>query len=82
MSFLLTRHTCEGDSLSQNDGNDWRNVSNHVDEEVHAGDGDEVLEARVASDGDRRAIADADQAAQLGISGETRTSLENSGISD
>ena len=35
--------------------------------------GDEVLEAREASDGDRRAIADADQAGQLGISGETRT---------
>ena len=44
-----------------------------VDEEVHAGDGDEVREARKASDGDRRADAHADQAGQLGISGKTKT---------
>ena len=49
------------------------NMSNDVDAEVHAGDGDDVPEAREASDGVRRAIADADQARQPGISGETKT---------
>ena len=44
------------------------NVPNDVDEEVCAGDGDEVPEAREASDGHQRAIADADHAGQLGIS--------------
>ena len=48
------------------------NVSIDVDEEVYAADGNEISEAREASDGDRRAIADADQAMQLAISGETR----------
>ena len=37
-------------------------------------DGEERNEAREASAGDRRAIADADQAGQLDISGETKTS--------
>ena len=45
-----------------------------VDEEVYAGDGDETSEALKASDGDRRTIADADQAGQLAISGERKTS--------
>ena len=49
------------------------NVSNDVDEEVYAGDGDEKSEAREASDGDRRAIADADEAGQMAVSGEAKT---------
>ena len=48
------------------------NVSNDVDEEVYVGDGVMGQEAHEASAGDRRAIADADQAGQLDISGETR----------
>ena len=48
------------------------NVSNDVDEEVYVGDGVTGQEAHEASAGDRRAIADADQAGQLDISGETR----------
>ena len=48
-------------------------MSNDVDEEVYGNDGDERNEAREASAGDRRAIADADQAGQLGISGEAKT---------
>ena len=44
-----------------------------VDEEVYGNDGAERHEAQEASAGDRRAIADADQAGQLDISGETRT---------
>ena len=49
-------------------------VSNDVDEEVYAGEGDEISVARDASDGDQRSVADADQAGQLGISGATKTS--------
>ena len=49
------------------------NVSMDVDEEEYSADGDEMPEAREASDGDRRAVADADQAGQLAISGETKT---------
>ena len=49
-----------------------KNVSNDVDEEVYVGDGVEGQEAHEASAGDRGAIADADQAGQLEISGETR----------
>ena len=45
---------------------------NDVDEEVFDRDGDEKNEAREASAGDRRAIADADQAGQLVISGEAQ----------
>ena len=48
------------------------NVSDDVDEEVHVGDGVDGQEAQEASVGDRRAIADADQAGQLDIFGETR----------
>ena len=44
---------------------------NDVDEEVY--DGNERNGAREASAGDRRAIADADQAGQLDISGEAKT---------
>ena len=43
-----------------------------VYDEVYTADGDEMLEAQ-ASDGDRRAIADAAQAGQLAISGDTKT---------
>ena len=43
------------------------NATNDVDEEVYDNDGDERNEAREASAGDRRAIADADQAGQLDI---------------
>ena len=43
-----------------------------MDEEVFDNDGDEKNEAREASAGDRRAIADADQAGQLDISGEAK----------
>ena len=49
------------------------NAANDVDEEVYGNDGAERHEAQEASAGDRRAIADADQAGQLDISGETRT---------
>ena len=48
------------------------NVTNDVDKEVYDNDGDERNEAREASAGDRRAIADADQAGQLDISGEAK----------
>ena len=48
-------------------------AANDVDEEVHGNDGAERHEAREASAGDRRAIADADEAGQLDISGETKT---------
>ena len=49
------------------------NVANDLDEEVCGNDGAERHEAQEASAGDRRAIADADQAGQLDISGETKT---------
>ena len=49
------------------------NARNDVDEEVYGNDGAERHEAQEASAGDRRAIADADQAGQLDISGETKT---------
>ena len=48
-------------------------ATNDVDEEVYDNDGNERHEAREASAGDRRAIADADQAGQLDISGEAKT---------
>ena len=44
-----------------------------MDEEVYGNHGAEGREAQEASAGDRRAIADADQAGQLDISGEART---------
>ena len=49
------------------------NATNDVDEEVCDNDGAERHEAQEASAGDRRAIADADPAGQLDISGETKT---------
>ena len=49
------------------------NAANDVDEEVHGNDGAERHEAQEASAGDRRAIADADEAGQLDISGEAKT---------
>ena len=49
------------------------NATNDFDEEVYDNDGDERNEAREASAGDRRAIADPDHAAQLDISGEAKT---------
>ena len=49
------------------------NAANDVDEEVYGNGGAERHEAQEASAGDRRAIADADQAGQLDISGETKT---------
>ena len=49
------------------------NATNDVDEEVYGNDGAERHEAQETSAGDRRAIADADQAGQLDISGETKT---------
>ena len=45
-------------------------AANDVDEEVHGNDGAERHAAQEASAGDRRAIADADQARQLDISGD------------
>ena len=48
-------------------------ATNDVDEEVYDNDGDERNEDREAAAGDRRAIADADQAGQLDISGEAKT---------
>ena len=47
-------------------------VANDVDEEIYDNDGAERHEAQEASAGDRRAIADADQAGQLDISGEAK----------
>ena len=44
-----------------------------MDEEVYGNGGAERHEAQEASAGDRRAVADADQAGQLDISGEART---------
>ena len=41
------------------------NAANDVDEEVYVGDGVEGQDAQEASAGDRRAVADADQAGQL-----------------
>ena len=49
------------------------NSTKDVDEEVYGNDGAERHEAQEASAGDRRAIADANQAGQLDISGETNT---------
>ena len=49
------------------------NAANDVDEEVYGNDGAERHEDRKASAGDRRAIADADQARLLDISGESKT---------
>ena len=49
------------------------NAANDVDGEVYDNDGAERHEAQEASAGDRRAVADADQARQLDISGETKT---------
>ena len=49
------------------------NMANDVDEEVYGNDGAERHEAQEASAVDRRATADADQAGQLDISGETKT---------
>ena len=49
------------------------NAANDVDEEVYGNDGAERHEAQEASAGDRRAIADADRAGQLQISGGTKT---------
>ena len=48
-------------------------ATNDVDEEVYDIDEDERNETREASAGDRRAIADADQAGQLDICGEAKT---------
>ena len=48
-------------------------ATHDVDEEVYGNDGAERHEAQEASAGDRRAIADADQAGQLNISGEAKT---------
>ena len=48
-------------------------ATNDVDEEVYDNDGDERNENRETAAGDRRAIADADQAGQLDISGEAKT---------
>ena len=49
------------------------NATNDVDEEVYGNDGAVRHEAQEASAGGRRAIADADQAGQLDISGEAKT---------
>ena len=49
------------------------NVANDVDEEDYGNDGAERHEAQEASAGDRRVIANADQAGQLDTSGEAKT---------
>ena len=49
------------------------NTTNDVNEEVYGNDGAERREAQEASAGDRRGIAESDQAGQLDISGETKT---------
>ena len=48
-------------------------AGNDLDEEVYGNDGAERREGQEASAGDRRAIADADQARQLDISGKATT---------
>ena len=48
-------------------------ATNDVDEEVYDNDGNARNQAREASAGDRRAIADADENEQLDISGEAKT---------
>ena len=48
-------------------------ATNDVDDEVYDNDGTERNGAREDSAGDRRAVADADQAGQLDISGEAKT---------
>ena len=48
-------------------------ATNDVGEEVYGNGGAERHEAQEASAGDRRAIADADQARRLDISGEAKT---------
>ena len=48
-------------------------AANDVDEEVYGNDGAERREAQEAPAGDRRAIADVDEAGQLDISGEAKT---------
>ena len=48
-------------------------AANDVDEEVYGNDGAERHEAQEASAGGRRAIADADQAGPLDMSGEAKT---------
>ena len=47
-------------------------MSNEVDEDFYVGDGGMGQEAHEASAGDGRVVADADQAGQLDIAGETR----------
>ena len=49
-------------------------VQNGVDEDVYQGECDEAYMAREASDGDRRVVGDADQAVQLDISGQIKSS--------
>ena len=66
LSFLLAHHSGEWNTASQSDGDGY--AANDVDEEVCGNDGAEKHSA-----GDRRAIADADQAGQLDISGEAKT---------
>ena len=73
MSFLLAHYSDEWNPTSQSDGDAGENAANDVDEEVHGNDGAERHEAQEASAGDRRAIADVDEAGQLDITGETRT---------
>ena len=62
MEFLLAKRWLAGES-----------ATNDVDEEVYDNAGNDRNEAREASAGDRRAIADADQAGKLDISGEAKT---------
>ena len=51
------------------------NAADDVDEEVYVGDVADGQEAHEASAGHKRAIADADPAGQLDISGETRAAI-------
>ena len=71
LSVLLARHWRMEFILEKR----WwwlESATNDVDEEDFHNDGNERNEAREDSAGDRRAIADADQSGQLGISGEAR----------
>ena len=72
LSFLPTHHSGEWNPSSQSDG-DGETAGTDVDEEVYDNDGNERNKAREAPAGDRRAIADADLAGQLDISGEAKT---------
>ena len=73
LSFFLAHHLANGIPPCKALVIAGESATNDVDEEVYVNDGKERNEVREASACDRRAIADADQAGQLDISGEAKT---------